>query len=91
VANGRGWQPDEGVRPLGGITFFLAPLLALFHLRLTPEREGGVRGNWMCLRPNADAPTSLSSLLLLRLHGSKESPDEVDLPRSRGRREDDEH
>jgi hypothetical protein len=30
----------------------------------------------MCLRPNADAPTSLSSVLLLGLHGIGESPDE---------------
>ena len=31
----------------------------------------------MCLRPNADAPTSLSSVLLLGPHGIGEGTDEV--------------
>jgi hypothetical protein len=39
----------------------------------------------MCLRPNADAPTSQSSLLLLGLHCIGESTDEVELPGGRGR------
>jgi hypothetical protein len=33
------------------------------------EREAGVRGNWMLPSANADAPTSLSNLLLFGPHG----------------------
>jgi hypothetical protein len=49
------------------------------RLRLLREREAGVRGNWMPTA-NADAPTSLSRVLLLGLHRVGGSPDEVDLP-----------
>ena len=61
--------------------FFLAPLLALFHSGCPREREAGVWGNWMLPSANADAPTSLSSLLLLGLHRIGES---TDVPLRRG-------
>ena len=38
----------------------VAPRLASRLLRLTPQREAGVRGSWMLPSANADAPTSLS-------------------------------
>jgi hypothetical protein len=69
-------QPVEGVRPLR-TTFFLAPLLALFHSGCPREREAGVRRSWLRPMANANAPTSLSSLLLLGLHrigGSTDVP-----------------
>jgi hypothetical protein len=45
-------------------------------LRLAREREAGVWGNWMLPSANADAPTSLSNLLLFGLHGIGDSTDE---------------
>jgi hypothetical protein len=80
VAELGGRPPVEGVRRLGYALPARDPRLASLSPRLTPEREAGVRGNWICLRPNADAPTSLSSLLLLGLQRIGESTDEVDLP-----------
>ena len=46
-------------------------------LRLAREREAGVWGNWMLPSANADAPTSLSNLLLFGLHDIGESTDEA--------------
>ena len=47
-------------------------------LRLTREREAGVRGSWVWPRTiaNANAPTSLSNLLLFGLRGIGGSTDE---------------
>jgi len=59
-----------------------APRLTSLSLHLTREREAGVRGSWVWPRTiaNTNAPTSLSNLLLLGLHGIGGSTDEVDLP-----------
>jgi hypothetical protein len=76
-------QPVEGVRPMGDYVLPCSPPRAL-SLRLTLEIEAGVRGDWQ-MRPiaNANAPTSLSSLLLLGLHRNGESTDHVDPRRAR--------
>jgi hypothetical protein len=57
-------------------TLFLAPLLALVQSAWL-VREAGVRGNWMLPSANADAPTSLSSLLVLGLHGIRGTTDDM--------------
>ena len=48
---------------------FLAPPPRSLSPWLPREKEAGVRGNWMLPSANADAPTSLSNLLFLGLHG----------------------
>jgi hypothetical protein len=66
-AGGQSWglcQPDEGVRPLGDLALPCSPPRSR-SLRLAREREAGVRGSWMLPSANADAPTSLSNVLLL--------------------------
>jgi hypothetical protein len=71
-----GWgQPGEGVAAQERACSSLLPSSLSFSLP-PAAREAGVRGNWMLPSANADAPTSLSSLLLLGLHGIGGSTDE---------------
>jgi excisionase family DNA binding protein len=70
-----GWgQPVEGAAARERPALPCSPPRSLSPW-LPREREAGVRGNWMLPSANADAPTSLSNLLLLGLHGIGESTD----------------
>src|SRR4029453_3532901 len=69
-----------------------APPPPSHSLRVPRGREAGGRGSWVRPRTvaNANAPTSLSTLRLLRLQRIGGSTDEVVPPGGTGRLEDDE-
>ena len=78
-----GWgQPVEGAAARERPALPCSPPRSLSPW-LPREREAGVRGNWMLPSANADAPTSLSNLLLLGLHGIGEHSQSTNHRKSR--------